>query len=250
MVLNLISNALKFTASGQVALSAAVERRDETSDCIAIEVHDTGIGITSDQMQRLFASFSQADASISRRFGGTGLGLATVYGIVGQHQGWIEVESAVGRGTTVRVYLPAADAAISATKTGVSAGAVVGGHEGVLIVEDNEGVRRLLCTILQHLGYRVVEAVSGDEAVRLWPSIAAGVDVVITDMVMPGSVDGRELARRLRHEKPALKVMISSGYSSDMAEVVADAEPGVTFLPKPYQVGTLAQALRQCLDAK
>ena len=106
MVLNLISNALKFTSSGEVVLSAGVERQDETSYCIAIEVRDTGIGIAPDQLPRLFSSFNQADASISRRYGGTGLGLAISKRLVELMGGTIDVESRPGEGTRFRFTVP------------------------------------------------------------------------------------------------------------------------------------------------
>ena len=213
---------------------------------VRVDVEDVGVGMGSEVLKHLFEPF-YTTKEVGK---GTGLGLATVHGIVAQHGGWVEVESAVGRGTTFRVYLPASAQALAPKAQAVQATALPGGTETILLVEDNAEVRRVLGQMLRKLGYRVEEAANGPEALRAWPAVGAEVDVLFTDMVMPGSMDGRELAAQLRALKPGLKVIISSGYSTELAKVRTEPEPGVFYLPKPHQMPALAAALRRCLDGE
>jgi len=212
---------------------------------VCLSVSDNGTGIEPEQLNKLFEPFFT-----TKEVGkGTGLGLATVYGIVKQHKGWIEVESQVGHGTTFRVYLPCAKKQSSAevqTPTGTK---VRGGNETILLVEDEAGVLALARSILQSYGYRVVEAKSGVEALRAW-EINGTIDLLFTDIVMPEGVSGIELATKLRLEKRDLKVIYSSGYSVEVAGQDFGLQDGMAFLKKPYQPKELARIVRETLDSK
>jgi CheY-like chemotaxis protein len=179
---------------------------------------------------------------------GTGLGLATVYGIVKQHQGWIEVESRVNAGTTFKVFLLASNKTLEASADPTHTQyRVRGGSETILLVEDEPVLRELARVILQDYDYRVLEASSGVEALRVWEEHDGRVDLLLTDMVMPEGMTGRELADELKGRKPDLKVIYTSGYSAD---VMGPDSPlrDTMFLQKPYAPPLLAQTVRECLD--
>jgi two-component system, cell cycle sensor histidine kinase and response regulator CckA len=232
------------TTIGDAECRGDSARRPGRFACLALT--DDGAGMDADTLKRIFEPFFT-----TKEVGkGTGLGLATVYGIVGQHQGWVEVESVVGGGTTFRVYLPAATGAVMAQTLPDGAAKVRRGSETILLVEDDAEVRRSLGRVLRLLGFRVLDVASGDDAVRLWPTVEAEVDLVITDVVMPGTIDGHRLTERLRAAKPGLKVIISSGYNPESANGTATLQPGIVYLAKPYEVGALAGALRRCLDGE
>lgn len=212
---------------------------------VSLSVSDNGTGIEPDKLNQLFEPFFT-----TKEVGkGTGLGLATVYGIVKQHKGWIEVESQVGRGTTFRVYLPCAKKQATAETSTGPAQKSRGGKETILLVEDEEGVLTLARSILQSYGYKVLEAKSGVEALRVWET-HDGIDLLFTDIVMPEGISGIELAKKLRLEKRDLKVIYSSGYSVEVAGQDFGLREGMAFLKKPYQPKDLARIVRETLDAK
>jgi len=209
-----------------------------------IAVIDTGCGMPPETLQHIFEPFFTTKA----RGAGTGLGLATVYGIVRQHQGWVEVESRPGEGTTFKVYLPlVAETAAQRSVQTAPAGTGAGAGQLILVVEDDEDVRRMLAAILKRLGYRVVEAASGVEALVLWEKHRAEIRLVFTDTVMPGGIDGRELVTRLLAEAPDLHVVLASGYSLDLARLGLP-EGHCTFLAKPYDKKRVAEIVSASLQ--
>ncbi len=210
---------------------------------VCLSVTDTGCGIGTQTLPRIFEPFFTTK-EVGR---GTGMGLATVYGIVKQHQGWIEVESALNVGTTFRVYLPARLAAPDGESVTALA-PLPRGRETVLVVEDDAPLRKLSVTTLQRLGYHVMEAPHGAAALRQWNDYGGNIDLLLTDMVMPEGINGLDLAQRLRILKPGLKVIISTGYSQEVARLSAGKELDLICLTKPYEMRVLANAVRDCLD--
>ena len=180
----------------------------------------------------------------------TALELATVYGIMKQHEGWIEVSSEPGKGSTFSVFFPAtgelAEAKILDTSPGV---AVRGGQETILIVEDEPVLRDMAHVILQDCGYNILEAASGREALGVWERHGERIDLVLTDMVMPEGVSGMDLAQRLLSANPKLKIIFASGYSMEDVDTAFVRKGSAVFLQKPYTHVTLAKAVRECLDA-
>jgi signal transduction histidine kinase/CheY-like chemotaxis protein len=211
--------------------------------CFAVlEFSDTGCGIPPEVLPQIFEPFF----TTKREDQGTGLGLATVYGIIQQHAGWIEVESEPGRGTLFRVLLPAQDFAPAECKSETEQ-SLSCGHEGVLVVEDEEPVRTFLTAMLQNQGYRVHAAGSAREALDLWPAAAGEVDLLLTDMILPDEMNGRELALRLMEQKPRLKILVFSGYLP--ADSGKDLESfGIEFLEKPAPVDRLLREIRKLLE--
>ena len=205
---------------------------------------DSGCGIAPEIMPRLFEPFFT-----TKEVGkGTGLGLATVYGIAKQHNGWIEVDSAPGRGATFKIFLPIETKPATTAESTDHTPEVSGGSETVLLVEDEPILRALMRTVLQHYGYRVYTARSGAEALKIWPQHGAEVNLLLTDLVMPDGLSGHELAEKLQALKPALKVIYSSGYSLDLLGRDGVLEEGFNFLPKPYTPEKLARIVRASLD--
>ena len=189
---------------------------------VQLQVEDTGAGMDEHTLQRIFEPFFT-----TKEFGkGTGLGLATVYGIVKQSGGYIRVISAVGRGSTFEMYLPASGQAPSAAEPSEPEGEVPAGRgETVLLVEDEDAVRQAARRTLSRSGFLVVEARNGAEALQRWREQTA-VDLVISDLVMP-EMGGRELLRQLRADAPRLKVLFTSGYTDDAGIRQGDLAPGV-----------------------
>jgi CheY-like chemotaxis protein len=212
---------------------------------VCVSNTDTGSGIPPENLQRIFEPFFT-----TKEVGkGTGLGLATVYGIVKQHQGWVEVDSTVGKGTTFRIFVPN----IGAEPAGMEkppAEAIRGGNETLLIVEDEKPVRELVARILEKRGYKVLQAGTAVEALDTWRPLKEQIALVLTDLIMPGAMNGRELAEALWKERPKFKVIFSSGYSADIVGKDFMLESGLNFLQKPYDPQALALIVRRCLDEK
>ncbi len=210
---------------------------------VCLLVADTGCGMDEATRARIFEPFFTTKEPGC----GTGLGLATVYGIVTQHQGWIEVESCLAQGTTFKIYFPTTNKAKAAAPTAEPAERSQG-HETILIVEDEANLRQALAISLRHLGYHVLEASNGQEAVKLWGKHAAQIDLLLSDMVIPGSLAGFDLAEIFTQEKPGLKVILSSGYNDEIARRGKLAARNLRHLQKPYETGVLSKAIRDCLD--
>jgi CheY-like chemotaxis protein len=179
---------------------------------------------------------------------GTGLGLATVYGIIDQHHGWIEVNSEVGKGTTFRIFLPEAEKKSAKQEKATQKVVVQSGNETILLVEDEGALRELARAVLEQYDYRVLEAGSGVQALKVWETHKEEIDMLLTDMVMPEGMTGRDLAERLQAEKPGIRVLYSSGYSPDVVGGYFKLPENSFFLAKPYHPPKLAQAVRECLD--
>jgi CheY-like chemotaxis protein len=211
----------------------------------ALEVSDTGCGIDSETAAHLFEPFFTTKP-VGR---GTGLGLATVYGIVKQNDGCVEVDSEVGRGTTVRIFLPSVDADVTGATTDMAAGPAQSGHETVLLVEDESAVLRLSKIVLERFGYKVLTAATPSEAIQLFTTHEGRVHLLVTDVVMP-EMNGRELAARLRESRPELKALFVSGYSASALAPRGVLEEGVHFLQKPFSLEDLAASVREALDAQ
>jgi PAS domain S-box-containing protein len=211
---------------------------------VCLSVTDTGCGIAPENQKRIFEPFFTTK-DVGK---GTGLGLSTVFGIVHLHQGWIEFQSEVGRGTTFRIYLPRL-ASISGEKTEAPTSFTSrGGNETILIVEDDVSLSASLRKVLSQLGYNVMEAANGAEAVEIWKKNRDQINLVLTDVVMPGGMSGIDLGRQLLKEKPELKIIYASGYSAEILDKDCHLEEGVNFLTKPFEMQKLSKIIRDTLD--
>ena len=220
------------------------ERRDGEYICVAFG--DNGTGMDAQIISRIFEPFFTTKPAGK----GTGLGLSTVFGIVQQHQGWLDVDSQPDQGTTFRVYFPVSQQVAEKPELSVNNVLVLrSGSETVLVAEDEDALREMVVEVLRSQGYTVLEAASGRDAMEVWEKAKRPVDLLVTDMVMPGGILGGELAERLEAKSPTLKVIYTSGYSPGMAGKEVSVLEGRNFLAKPYTVGELAQFVRKCLDA-
>ncbi len=213
-------------------------------DFVRLSVTDEGCGMDQNTLERIFEPFFT-----TKEVGkGTGLGLATVYGIIKQHQGWIEVESTPGRGSSFHIHLPAHASPLSTPHIDPAHASVRHGSETILLVEDESSVRRTVGQCLRMLGYSVLEAANGHEALDLWQKHNHQIDLLFSDMIMPGGMTGADLAESLRRENPNLKVILSSGYSAETARSDATPHPHICHLAKPYDATALGDTIRAVLD--
>ena len=215
-----------------------------SGEFVCLRVSDTGCGIAPEHLPRIFEPFFT-----TKEIGhGTGLGLSTVYGIVKQHHGWIDVSSCPGAGTTFSIFLPRAPLPAGALEPLHPQSEVSAGRETILLVEDEAPVRCLTRDYLQRLGYRVIEAASGVEALLLWERQSGIIDLLLTDMVMPDGISGSDLAGRLRERQPGLPVLCISGYTSTQGGSTEGMVQDAGFLRKPFSPQSLGHAVRECLD--
>lgn len=240
---------LALSAEDVDAARAAAHPAARPGRCVCLRVMDTGCGMNDVTLQHLFEPFFTTKEPGK----GTGLGLATVYGIVQQHGGWVEVASEVGVGTTFNVFLPApADLAppAPAAESPRPPAPTQGHGERILVVEDEPMLREMVVSLLQDLQYRVVAVASGIEAQKTWEDHAAAFDLLLTDMVLPEGLSGLELATSLRARKPTLKIILTSGYGMDEVGGETLHRLQAQFLEKPYPSATLTRAIRECLGSK
>jgi CheY-like chemotaxis protein len=254
-ILNLVINAKDAMADkGKLTIETSNAFVDEVysqqnadipvGQYVQIAVTDTGAGMSREIQERAFDPFF----TTKRPGHGTGLGLSQVYGFVKQSGGHVKIYSEVGQGTTVKIYLPRAHVAATAA-IGDGDVPMVGslGNETVLVVEDEGDVRSYLVETLQYLNYRVREAPDGESALALFDADPSRVDLLLTDVVMPG-MNGRQLAEELQRRQPGLKVLFMTGYSRNAIVHQGRLDPGVSLLQKPLTQMMLASKIRDVLD--
>lgn len=257
VIINLAVNARDAMAEGgghlcirtrNARFDTVVKRRGEVvppGDYVLIEMSDTGHGISKDDLDRIFEPFF----STKELGAGTGLGLSTVYGIVKQTGGFIEVDSAEGKGSSFRIYLPRHQEAVEARpdeKADVQEARDLTGVGTLLLVEDEDAVRSFSARALRKKGYNVLEAGSGEQALDLLKERSEPIDLVITDVVMP-QIDGPTLVNRIRADRPELKVIFISGYTETPFRKHLDADTNVHFLAKPFSLKQLAATVKEVL---
>ena len=254
VIMNLALNARDAMPNGgRLTVSTANVTIDEArrkslpdlspGEYVVLAVADGGIGMTEQVKAHLFEPFYTTKPAGK----GTGLGLATCFGIVKQCSGYIEVRSAVGKGTTFKLYFPQVREAAEPAAPPSSATPIVGGTETVLLVEDEAMVRELAVMTLRERGYIVIEAANGAEGLRVAGQYQGKIDLVLTDVVMP-VMGGKEMADALRGSRPETKVLFTSGYTEDAIGHHGILLPGIEFLQKPYLTVSLARRVREVLD--
>jgi two-component system cell cycle sensor histidine kinase/response regulator CckA len=256
VVMNLVVNARDAMPTGGVLaittrvvqLDAAYARRHSGVNPgrhVVFSVRDTGSGMDAATQQRIFEPFFTTKAKGK----GTGLGLSTVYGIVRQSGGHIEVRSAPGRGTAFDIILPQVSATVPARGELPIGAALPRGTETVLVVEDEDAVRHIVRRVLEAQGYVIIEACDGNDALQTCARRGDDIDLVLTDVIMPG-MGGRELARELGSLRPKLTILFMSGYNDDGELAVSGGDLGSAVLAKPFTSETLARQVREALDRR
>ena len=213
---------------------------------VCLSVTDSGCGIPPENITKIFEPFFTTK-DVGK---GTGLGLATVFGIVQQHQGWINVYSEVNHGTTFRVYLPRQPKEDGEKSTQPILTAAPRGNETILLAEDDPALRASVRLALSRLGYRVIEAPTGLKALEIWRQNRDTIHLLLTDLVMPDHMTGKDLAQHILQENPKLKVVYMSGYSAEVVGKDFPFREGVNFLNKPFPASKLAQIVRDSLDLR
>ena len=223
--------------------STAIHRDATAGRYVRMSVTDSGHGMDETTRERIFEPFFT-----TKELGkGTGLGLSTVYGIVRQSGGWIDVRSEVGAGTSFHIFLPRLDA-VPAPPRSVTGASIAGGNETILVVEDQPEVRSFTRAALSRYGYNVIDACDGGNAIARASQYANRIDLLVTDVVLPG-MNGKEVSERLRLLRPDLKVLFISGYTADLIADRGVLPPGVVFLHKPFSAQELAVKVRDALDS-
>jgi CheY-like chemotaxis protein len=235
------------TSSFRLGTDATARNADaKPGEYICLGVSDTGTGMDEETRRHIFEPFFTTKELNQ----GTGMGLATVYGIVKQHAGWIDVDSATGKGSTFLIFLPVTDRVPERSEQSQPvASADEGGHT-IFVVEDDAAVRSLVVEVLQSYNYTVIQAETGDAAIERWKSCENDVDLLLTDMVMPGEANGLDVARHCTSTRPDLKVIYTSGYSSELFGSDVHIQEGVNYLPKPYFCGKLTTIIRNALEPR
>ena len=244
VVMNLVINARDAMPDGGTLVIETAEARCEEptpGHYVVLTVRDTGVGMSPEIQTHIFDAFFTTK-SAGR---GTGLGLATCSDIVARAGGRMEVESVMGRGTAMRVYLPRSAEAASAMPNRNAS--VPRGHETILLAEDDDGVRTVTTRMLAPLGYTVIATENGDQALTMLEQHGRSIDLLLTDLVLPG-MSGRVLAERARQRLPNLRVLFSSGYTDDVIVQRQLLEHGASFLQKPFTPRALGEKVREVLD--
>jgi signal transduction histidine kinase len=254
VIMNLAVNARDaMPTGGKLTVATANTSLDENylkhfpdlsaGDYVMLAVTDTGIGMSEEVKAHLFEPFFTTKPAGK----GTGLGLATCFGIVKQNTGHINLYSELGRGTTFKIYFPRVQSALEPVRVPAQPATVAGGRETVLVVEDEPAVRELAAFALREKGYTVFEAVNGEEGLRVARQHEGKIDLVLTDVIMP-VMGGKEMADHLRTSHPDTKVLFTSGYTQDAIGDHGVLRPGIVFLQKPYTTSTLARKVREVLE--
>jgi CheY-like chemotaxis protein len=212
---------------------------------VMLRVTDTGNGMDAVTLAHIFEPFFTTKPMGK----GTGLGLSTVYGIVKQSGGGIQVESEPGRGTAFRIYLPATEGSRIKQGDRMTQTQIAGGSETILIVEDEPDLRELARIFLESYGYKVLEAGSAEQALRTVEEFGTRIHLLLTDVIMPG-MSGRQLAEKILQKDPQTKILYMTGYTDDMVVQHKVLEPGVQLLQKPFTRAELALKVRSTLDGR
>src|SRR5262249_4732614 len=252
VIMNLVVNAKDAMPNGgKIVIQTSEAELDATrrehsligaGPYILLSVSDNGAGMDQETQSRIFEPFF----TTKEKGKGTGLGLSTVYGIVKQSGGYIFADSAPGRGTAFRIYLPRVPDPTEHTGSEKHAQSPAGGSETVLLVEDEESVRELVRETLKARGYTVIEAADGMAGLRVANAHSGTIHILITDVVMPG-MSGRELAKQVIKARPDIKVLYLSGYTEDAIIHEGALEAGTAFLQKPFTLHALARKVREVL---
>ena len=221
---------------------AAALPESKPGPAVRLCVRDTGVGIDEKTRKNIFEPFFTTKGNK-----GTGLGLATVYGIVQQNQGWIDVSSAPGKGSTFQVFLPRVNGVEEAITVVPNGKPAVRTAATVLVVEDQEDVRTFVVGALSARGYRVLQAPDGPQALTMAKDHAGSIDLLLTDVVLPG-MNGREVAESLRLARPTMKLIYTSGYTQDIIASHGVLNPGVTYVPKPYTAEAIVSHVQAALE--
>jgi CheY-like chemotaxis protein len=250
VIINLVVNARDaMPAGGTLTVRTGITRisgnqasqhaEARPGDFVTLTVTDTGEGMSEDTLSHIFEPFFT-----TKEVGkGTGMGLSTVFGIVHQHEGWIEVHSTPGNGTTFQAYFPTTEHAEEIKILPLPPVSRKGIKDVILLVEDDDNVRALARSVLHAAGYRVLEAADGPKAVDIWRAFDGCIDMLLTDMVMPGGLTGRDVAERFSADWPEGKILYSSGYSVDLFGGDLSLREGFNYLPKPYFANQLVDAV-------
>ncbi len=254
VILNLVVNARDAMPEGgeliietdQIKLDRSYNRFHpdvKPGDYVVINVTDTGIGMSEEVQQRIFEPFF----TTKEKGKGTGLGLATVYGIVKQSNGHISVYSEVGKGTTFKIYFPAIKAKSYAENEENEGRHSKGRGEYILVVEDEYLVRELICDTLRNLGYNVLEAANGEQALRVFHEQSEKIDLVLTDLIMPG-MNGKKLSELLKQERPNVRVLFMTGYDDNAMSKQGMITEDIDYITKPFSPKKLAKKLEEVFD--
>ncbi|MBA3004661.1 MAG: response regulator [Desulfurivibrio sp.] len=257
VLMNLVVNARDaMDKGGELRISAEnmsvaayslydVDLREICGDFVVLAVSDQGCGIDANNMTMVFDPFFT-----TKEVGkGTGLGLATVHGIVAQHGGHIFVESEEGKGSTFKIFLPKSEGAVSGEKMKATPLHLEEGTESILLVEDDAEVLQILAATLEGLGYRVAAAANGKDALDIFAEKGEGIDMLVTDLIMPG-LGGKALGRAIRDRRPDLPILYMTGYAFDVETQELEEERGSALLQKPFAMDHFARVVRKLLDSR